>query len=293
MSVTPVTVPSVVGLDLADATAALTSAGLVVGTLTPVTDPATAVGNVSTQSPIAGAQALSGSAVNLSISYIVPEFDIDATLISQYANSPTIVTLVENFGQYFDPAANLQDFYLTVWNIDTAVGFGLDIWGRILGVSRVIQIPGTSGAFGFENSDTPPDWQDFGNTTIPAAGGPFYSGQVSGDSYKLNDDPYRTLLLTKALANICATTAPALNALISNLFPGRGVCYTVDRGGMQMTYVFLFTLSTVEYAILADSGVLPHPAGVGFNIIVIDTEFFGFKEAAPQVNPFGSGVFYN
>lgn len=222
-----------------------------------------------------------------------PEFNVDATVISQYANSPTLVALVENFGQYFDPTANLTDFFNVVWNIDTAVEFGLDIWGIILCVSRVIQIPGTSGSFGFENSDTPPDWQDFGNTAIPAAGGPFYSGQIVGDSYKLNDGPYRTLLLTKALANICATTAPALNALITNLFPGRGVCYTVDRGAMQMSYVFLFPLTTIEYAILADSGVLPHPAGVGVNVAVIDTEFFGFKEAAPLVNPFGYGVFYN
>lgn len=222
-----------------------------------------------------------------------PYFDVDETLISQYANSPTLVELVEDFGQYFDPTANLTDFFNTVWNIDTAIGFGLDIWGIILGVSRVIPIPGTAGSFGFDNADTPPDWEDFGNVDDSAAGGPFYSGQIVGNSYKLNDGPYRTLLLTKALANICQTTAPALNALISNLFPGRGICYTQDLGGMQMSYVIEFPLTSIEYAILAYSGVLAHPAGVGVNIQVIEQGYFGFQEAGPTSEPFGYGVFYN
>jgi hypothetical protein len=180
-----------------------------------------------------------------------------------------------------------------VWNIDTAVGFGLDIWGIILGVSRVVPIPGTAGVFGFENADVPPDWQDFGNEAIPAAGGPFSSGQVTGTSYKLQDGPYRTLLLTKALANICQTTAQALNALITNLFPKRGRCYTRDLGAMTMSYVFEFALTTIEFSILAYSGVLAHPAGVGFNIVVISAVYFGFNEAGTQVDPWNFGPFYN
>lgn len=222
-----------------------------------------------------------------------PFFDVDATLISQYANSPTLVELVEDFGQYLDPTANLTAFFNDVWNIDTAVGFGLDIWGIILGVSRVIPIPGTAGSFGFANVDSPPDWEDFGNESNAAAGGPFYSGQIVGNSYKLNDGPYRTLLLTKAFANICATTAPALNALISNLFPGRGRAYTLDLGAMTMSYVLEFPLSSIEFAILAYSGVLAHPAGVGFNIQVIESGYFGFAEAGPAVEPFDFGVFFD
>ena len=80
---------------------------------------------------------------------VIPAFDIDQTLISQYANSPTLTQLVQDFGQWFDPTANLTAFYDTVWNLDTAAGFGQDIWGRILGVSRLVPIPGTAGAFGF------------------------------------------------------------------------------------------------------------------------------------------------
>jgi hypothetical protein len=215
-----------------------------------------------------------------------PAFDINVTLLSQYANSPVITTLMQDFGAYFDPTANLTQFYNLYWNIDTAQGAGLDIWGRILDVSRIVPIPGTTGAFGFDNPDRPPDWQNWG-------GGPFFAGDLVGNSFRLNDPSYRTLLLTKALANIVTTTAPALNALVRNLFPGRGRCYTLDLGGMAMRYVFEFGLTSIEYAILAYSGVLPHPAGVAVSILVIPASSnFGFKEALPGAKPFGYGVFY-
>lgn len=263
-----IAVPNVVGLTAAQANQTIDAAGLQVGTDTGVLSDSIPIGSVATQSPVAGTIVSAGTLVNLGISFVSPVFDVDATVISQYANSPTILAMVADFAQYFDPTTNIQDFYLDVWNIDTASGFGLDIWGRILGVSRVVQIPGSTNDFGFQNSDVPPDWENFGNVNDPTVGGPFFAGQVIGNSYKLNDDSYRVLLLTKAMANISATTAPALNALITNLFPGRGKCYTQDDGGMQMHYIFKFTLSTIELAILTNSGVLSHPAGVGVSITV-------------------------
>ena len=215
-----------------------------------------------------------------------PQFDITQTVIVQYARSPTLRQLIADFGQYFDPTANLTAFFNTYWNIDTALGAGLDVWGRILGVSRVIPIPGTENTFGFYNTDVPFDWENWG-------GGPFYASQVSGNSFKLNDPSYRVLLLTKAMANIVNATAPALNAIVTNLFPGRGRCYVLDLGGMHMRYVFEFSLTNIEYAILAYSGVLPHPAGVGVSILVIPPENnFGFQEALPGSKPFNFGVFY-
>jgi len=219
--------------------------------------------------------------------------DVEQTVLSQYANSPTIIQLIENMNSYIDPRANIEAFYNCLWNVDTAFGEFLDIWGRIVGVSRVIPIPGSSGSFGFDNEDSPPDWQNFGFLGIPSVGGPFYAGQVNTGGFTLNDTAYRTLILTKALANIVATTAPALNQLIRNLFPGRGRAYTNDLGNMAMRYVFEFSLSTVEYAILAFSGVLPHPAGVKVSIIVIPSLGFGFKEQGSLVKPFNFGTFNN
>ncbi|HOK90235.1 MAG TPA: PASTA domain-containing protein, partial [Candidatus Hydrogenedentes bacterium] len=64
----PVTVPDVVGLDQASAEAEITSAGLVVGTITPQCDDLVPVGQVISQAPAGGASVAPGSAVDLVVS---------------------------------------------------------------------------------------------------------------------------------------------------------------------------------------------------------------------------------
>lgn len=221
--------------------------------------------------------------------------DVERTIISQYANSPVLLQLIQNMNQYLDPRANFQAFYDFVWNVDTAVGFGLDIWGRIVGVpnGRLLQLGDNKDIIGFENGDIPPDWS-------PLSQGTFSTGSDATTTFELADDAFRLLILAKALANITATTSQGLNRLLRNLFPGRGRAYVVDRGqintatgGMQMSFVFEFSLTAVEYAILTQSGVLPHPGGVGFNVIVIPSGLFGFAEAGyPPSQPFDQGTFY-
>lgn len=220
--------------------------------------------------------------------------DVEQTIISQYANSPAILALIQGMNECLDQRANFQAFYDFVWNVDTAVGFGLDIWGRIVGVpnGRLLRLGENTDTFGFNNSDSPPDWAPFNQGT-------FYSGVTTSTTFVLGDDAFRTLILAKALANITATTSQALNRLLRNLFPGRGVCYVIDRGqsntavnGMTMTFVFEFSLSQVEYAILTQSGVMPHPAGVGFNVIVVPNGLIGFQEAGPPYEPLSHGTLY-
>lgn len=209
--------------------------------------------------------------------------DVERTIISQYANSPTLVQLIQNMNEYIDPRANIEAFYNAVWNVDTAIGFGLDIWGRIVGVSRLLQIPGADPIVGFDNASFPKDW-------YPMSEGRFALENEVTTSYELPDDTYRVLILTKALSNIVSTTAPALNQLLRNLFPGRGRAFVCDLGGMAMQFVFNFRLTTVEYAILTQSGALPHPAGVFYSVIVIPGGLFGFQGYTGAL-PFNYGVF--
>lgn len=220
--------------------------------------------------------------------------NIQQTIIAEYANSPTITGIIDSFNDAIDPAVNFQEFYDKVWNILTAVGFGLDIWGRIVGLpnGRLLQLGTDDVIFGYVNDDIPPDWAPFNQGT-------FFTGADSSTTFILADDAFRILILAKALANITATDSKSLNQLVRNLFPNRGRAYVVDRGksntavgGMAMSFVFEFSLTAVEYAILTQSGVLPHPAGVGFNVIVIPPGQFNFREEGLQATPFGSGVFY-
>lgn len=244
-------------------------------------------GEVVGQFPPPDAIATYGSAINLDIIGLIPDFDSNLTVISQYANSPTLLRLVDNMDQYLNTAVDLEQFYDFVWNVNTAVGFGLDIWGRIVDVPRLLQIPSNNKKFGFRDGFFPLDVTPFNNAPFNTRGG------NASQAYLLPDDAYRVLILTKALANIVATTAPALNQLLRNLFPGRGECFVVDLGNMAMQFTFGFALSTVEYAILAQSGALPHPAGVKVSIVTLaSATTFGFSEAGPPAQPFDQGTFY-
>lgn len=211
------------------------------------------------------------------------------TVVSQYANSPTLLALIRNFNQCVDPGADFDNFYDTVWNVSTARGFGLDIWGRIVNVSRELKVVGDLAYFGFSEAYT-----SLTASTGPQPFGqaPLYLGTPATQTYRLADDAYRTLILAKALFNISDCTIPSINRLLQALFGGRGRCYVTDAGNMEMRFVFEFQLLPFEISILTQSGVMPRPAGVFARAMQVDGPgTFGFSEASGQ--PFGSGVYFN
>lgn len=182
-------------------------------------------------------------------------FDPREAVISQYANSPVLLALIDRLGQAFDRAAQFDQFYRMVWDIRTARGFGLDIWGRIVGVTRALYI--STGAFlGFSQSS---DAKPFGE-------GIWYVGSQTTSNYKLTDEAFRRVILAKAALNITDSSISSVNAILRALFPGYGNVWVRDNGDMTMTYVFGAPLSKVDYAIVTQSGVLPKPIGVSFTV---------------------------
>jgi hypothetical protein len=193
-----------------------------------------------------------------------PLFPYEATVISQYANSPTIIQLIANMRDYLDPSQNITAFYDLVWNVDTAVGWGLDVWGRIVGVSRVLQIAVVD-YFGLKGPS--------GSSGVEFNQGIFYNGQAITANYALLDGPYRALILAKALFNISDGTIPAINQILINVFgqngllPVEGNSYVTDGENMTMTYTFGSALDPVQTAIVYQSGVLPRPCGVSATVV--------------------------
>ncbi len=189
--------------------------------------------------------------------------DASATFLAQYAQSPILTSLMQAANAAVDPGTDLDNFYANVWNIYTAQGFGLDIWGRIVNVPRTINIPASSTYFGFEEGN--PSFYPFNQE-------PFYAGPQAGTLYMLTDDAFRVLILTKALANISSFTAQSMNALLNFMFNEqgtvRGSCYVLETSPMQIEYVFNFALQSWEAAILEQSSLMPRPAGVGVTITV-------------------------
>lgn len=175
-------------------------------------------------------------------------FDVDLTVLSQYANSPVMLQMIGFFSSWLDLGNRFREFYSLIWNIDTAVGYGLDVWGRILGVTRVIEIP-TGDYLGFEQQD---EALTFGH-------GILFRGVSLTDSSALTDDAYRVLLMAKAALNITNASAPSINQILLALFDDG---YVRDNLDMTMTYVFSEPLSPVQTSIIFNSGVLPRPCGV-------------------------------
>lgn len=231
----------------------------------------------------------------------------------QYAASPVIQKLVADRATYF-PDSWADDFYNNYWNIDTAAGLGLDYWGRIVVVDRTVQVEYLPTTFGFYEawSSSSSGYSQSGPVVInslafvlfsqsPAATtddriqpfdqAPFYDGQNITQTVTLADEPYRTLILAKALANISDCTTKSLNRILQLIFGGEGRrCYVQTNNMMGMSYVFEFQLTPVEKTLALQSGIMPRPAGVRLSIVQIDpSETFGFAEG--EFQPFDQGVF--
>jgi hypothetical protein len=164
--------------------------------------------------------------------------NVEQTIVSQYGNSPTIISLIESFNAAVDPSANIDNFLTHIWQVQSAQGFGLDIWGRIVGVSR--------------NIPTNP-------VTI------------------LTDEQFRELILLKALSNISIATSPSINTLLLDWMSGRGRVYVNDLGNMEIRYMFEFLLQQFEIDIITESGIFLRPAGVGGWMVTMTLPVFGFK----------------
>ena len=189
------------------------------------------------------------------------------TIISQYANSKVITALIGYLNSALDPSTNINNWYNWIWNVNTAQGYGLDVWGRIVGVNRVLTV--TSGKF-------------FGYTgpgALGASGTPYntnvyYNGVSGTQNYVLGDAAFRTLIFAKALANISNNSVPAINAILMTLFgtgngsgtPTQPAAYCTDPQGMAMTYTFSFAPTPIQLAIISSSGVLPRPSGVALTV---------------------------
>lgn len=194
--------------------------------------------------------------------------DHNQTILAQYANSPTINALIDSANSAIDASGSAEGFRQTVWDISSASGFGLDIWAKIVGVSRVVGV------------QTNPKFLGFTAKYAPFNRGPFYSSGSSVGLYTLTDSALRTLILVKALTNITNTTPPNINRALEILFAGRGDVYVHDLQNMNMLYTFYFQPTEAELYMLSSSGAVPRPSGVRISYQAIRKNHFGFGASA-------------
>lgn len=209
------------------------------------------------------------------------------TILTQYAASPKIRSLIESFNTSMDIEEFTDEFLTAVWDISTAEDYGLDVWGKIVGVSRMLNVNESATSFGFSEAyingseDSPKPFDE----------APFFDGQQLTSTVRLTKDGFRKLIMAKAMANITDCTIPSLNNALNYLFGDQGDAFVTVTGVMSMNYVFGFNLSPVEWSILLNSNAIAKPAGVSVSIMSLDfNNTFGFAEADMQ--PFESGTFF-
>jgi hypothetical protein len=212
--------------------------------------------------PLPGSNAFGDFTFGVSPFGTISLFNWLKTVISQYANSQVILHLLQSYDAAVNPTQFFDMFYDQIWNIATAQGYGLDVWGRIVGVVRNLQVSAGK-YFGFEEGgDT--DYDTFG----PGGISPFYSGTPTTSNFALTDNAFRQLIMAKAAANICNGSIPAINQILMALFGASGECYCTDGQNMTMTYTFKFQPNPVQEAIIYESGVLPRSVGVAASVVI-------------------------
>lgn len=184
------------------------------------------------------------------------------TIMRQYQGKPNLINIIDTFEQ----AVSLDDFtdsFITnVWDMTTNGSYGLDVWGKIVNISRYVSGDSNDEVFGFSEANA----SDADVYPMPFNTAPFYGGTVSTNNVRLGDDAYRTLILAKAFSNISIATIPEINKFLTMLFSGRGVAYCTIIGPMQLGITVKFALATYESNILQNYDVMPIPNGTSVTI---------------------------
>lgn len=184
----------------------------------------------------------------------------------QFSNSKRTNQLID--GIVNGLTINPDEFWETFFNIDTAQRCGLDNWGKIFGLPRIVLISdSTDDIFGFGvDEDYPLPYenaypQNFDN-------GSFFDPDIDSDStvpYELNDYQYRQILkfryrcLTSNFSMISINQI--LNELLINLNP-QYKCYAIQTAQFRIEYRFNFQLDDWIRAMFNNRKILPVPAGV-------------------------------
>lgn len=183
-----------------------------------------------------------------------PVIDLNDCYLWQYDKATHIKTLMQNKQKFLK--ANVEDFWNNwlkdVFNIDTASTFGLNLWGRFLGVGRPSYLDG-------------------------------------GVLVEFDDDQYRTVLKGRLMLMMSNGSVPEINKYINYLFPDKST-FVVDYQDMSVNIVFYYTPSSQEMAIIQLDGFLPRPAGVNVNYVIVPPdEVFGFY--GQELSTFDNGSF--
>lgn len=197
-------------------------------------------------------------------------FDVKETILSQYSGSPRLLALIQGLAEVINTKQGLETFYKNIFDLDSAKGIGLDIWGRIVGVKRELDMTTEIGVpyFGFK-SRVNPSAKGFDQE-------PFYSG-AQHTVFTVSDDAYRLYIKAKAMANISTGSLQDLNTMIQRLLPDCEIQLFRTKP-MHLKLIVIGTITDYEKNILLSGAFPPIPTGVTLEVDLKRVKYFGFND---------------
>ena len=200
-----------------------------------------------------------------------------ATVQSQYSASPRILALAGLYWDMLNPGSEIQTMLDDMLNPSTARGYGLDVWGRIVGIKRAtVPVSGEYLAFDPDPMSNP-DGDSWNNA-------PFNPLTPQGLA---TDTVFRVYVMVKAMMNIGNGSLADINKYFSLMFPDSGI--QVIHAGTMIIRVLDYDAVLTDAAIMALRSIDWVPAGVGWQVWQGEPDCFGFLGS--ELQPFDQAPF--
>ncbi len=190
-------------------------------------------------------------------------------LLWQYNEAETLESLILQKQEWYDENDGLFwfEWFVRVFDIETADAFGLTVWSIILNFPLTV----TDG-----DVVVKPTW-GFGTLNENFNNGNF--NNTPGNSISLNVDQARLVLWLRGYQITSSGAIPEINRFLKYLFQeklGIGSVYAFDNLDMTMTYTFQFEPDQSLRFVFENFDILPRPAGVDINILYEPVPGWGF-----------------
>lgn len=172
---------------------------------------------------------------------------------SEYRLAPKFNALLLALLKKLDDVTNCLILFDVAFDLSTAVGAQLDIWGDNLNISRTV---------GFQPSN--------------------------GVSPVLDDDTFRLYIQAVIAANHWDGTIDGLYSVWEQLFPD-GSIIIIDNQNMTVDITLTGTFSSIIQDLITNGYIVPRPEGVLYNYLFGTLPFFGFGESVGYVEGFDEG----
>jgi len=161
---------------------------------------------------------------------------------------------------------DLPYFLNQAFNLNTAVGYQLDILGKYIGVSRQIGPPAAVNYFGFVDyiSGNLQNYNGFSDYTNPINNATLWFSYlyVGTQNTALIDSAYAQVMKLQIILNAMDGTLNSIQNYLNQFF--KGLVFVTDNQNMSLTYTVWSTCPIPAATLLF---FLPRPMGVSISVV--------------------------